>query len=213
MSDAKRRYDDNDVKKVCKEVERALEQMGEQGQVNVAIEGVCGAGKTTLSALLADRYECNLFHMDDFFLRPEQRTPARYAQAGGNVDYERFQEEIVEHLQDRGGLVYRPFDCGSMQLGEAREVPYRKLNIVEGAYCCHPYFGDIYQLRFFVDLSAVEQRERILARNGGVMYQRFRDEWIPMENRYFETYKIREKCMRIRMDLPPQALDRVYGRG
>ena len=47
-----------------------------QGKRTVlAIDGPCGSGKTTLAALLARLYDCPVFHADDFFLRPEQRTP------------------------------------------------------------------------------------------------------------------------------------------
>ena len=62
--------------------------------VVVAIDGKCTSGKTTLAARLAEIYDCNVFHMDDFFLRPEQRTPERFAQIGGNVDYERFRRKF-----------------------------------------------------------------------------------------------------------------------
>lgn len=185
------------IKRISNIIDKTLETAAPTEQVNIAIDGVCGGGKTTLGGALAERYACNLFHMDDFFLRPEQRTPERYAQAGGNVDYERFRSEVLEHLADREGLTYQPFDCSIMALGEPREVPYRRLNIIEGAYSCHPYFGDIYQVRVFVDLSAEEQRARILARNGEEKWKRFENEWIPMENRYFETYGIREKCIGI----------------
>ena len=41
----------------------------------VAIDGRCGSGKTTLGEYLKGQFDCNLFHMDDFFLRMEQRTP------------------------------------------------------------------------------------------------------------------------------------------
>ena len=44
-------------------------------QIIIAIDGNCTAGKTTLAAVLEKEYDCNVFHMDDFFLRPEQRTP------------------------------------------------------------------------------------------------------------------------------------------
>lgn len=182
---------------VGRAIDAALEKNELTGQVNIAIDGVCGGGKTTLATALAARYDCNLFHMDDFYLRREQRTPERYAQPGGNVDYERFKEEVLDHLADEGGFTYRPFDCGSMELGEPRTVSYKRLNIIEGSYSCHPYFGDVYQVRFFVELSPEEQRARILARNGEEKYKRFVNEWIPMENKYFETYKIWEKCIRI----------------
>ena len=188
-------FDESVPKEICRTIDTALDMAGMTKQVNVAIDGVSGGGKSTLGQAIAKKYDCNLFHMDDFFLRSEQRTPERYAQVGGNVDYERFQSEVLNHLADRGGLTYRPFECGSMELGEPRTVPYRRLNIIEGAYSCHPYFGDVYQVRFFADLSAEEQRARILARNGEEKYKRFENEWIPMENKYFETYGIRDKCI------------------
>lgn len=182
---------------ICRIIDGALNETEMTKLVNIAIDGNCGGGKTTLGQALAERYNCNLFHMDDFFLRPEQRTPERYAQAGGNVDYERFRSEVLEHLTDRDGLTYRPFDCTTMELGNPRTVPYRRLNIIEGSYSCHPYFGDVYHVRFFVELSAEEQRARIYARNGEEKYRRFVNEWIPMENQYFETFGIRDKCISI----------------
>ena len=71
--------------------------------VMVAIDGKCTSGKTTLASKLAEIYDCNVFHMDDFFLRPEQRTSERFAEIGGNVDYERFQEEVLFPLRSGSG--------------------------------------------------------------------------------------------------------------
>jgi hypothetical protein len=31
-------------------------------------------------------------------------------------------------------------------------------------------------------------------RSGPVLWKRFEAEWIPMENQYFETFRIRERC-------------------
>lgn len=182
---------------VCAVIDRALEKAGAAEQVCVAIDGVCGSGKTTLGEALAEKYECNLFHMDDFFLRPEQRTPERYAQAGGNVDYERFRSEVLARLADKDGFTYRRFDCHTLAMGEAYSVPWRRLNVIEGAYSCHPYFGDVFQVRLFMDVPPKVQRERIIARNGREMYRRFERQWIPMENRYFEAYGIRGKCLAV----------------
>ena len=79
--------------------------LSRQDRVIVAIEGSCGSGKTTLAALLAKHRDCNVFHMDDFFLRPHQRTPERFAQPGGNVDYERFREEISRRSFSEDGCL------------------------------------------------------------------------------------------------------------
>ena len=49
-----------------------------QERVLLAIEGGAAGGKTTLSRELSELYpDSAVFHADDFFLRPEQRTPER----------------------------------------------------------------------------------------------------------------------------------------
>lgn len=162
-------------------------------QVIVAIDGSCAAGKTTLAGILAEQYACNVFHMDDFFLRPEQRTPARFAETGGNVDYERFKEEVLIPLKAGRVFSYRPFDCGTFTLSEPVRVAPEKLNIVEGSYSLHPYFGDAFDLKIFLTVTPELRRQRILERPA-FLHQRFFDEWIPMEERYFSGFGIREKC-------------------
>lgn len=187
---------------VCLAIDRALSEKKDGQDLTIAIEGCCGSGKSTLADILSGIYDCNVFHMDDYFLRPEQRTEERYEQPGGNVDYERFREEILLHLHEKQGLFQRAFACRTLTLGEQIFVPHKRINIVEGAYSCHPYFGEgVYDLRFFVDCSEKVQTDRIRSRNGEEMLQRFIDVWIPYENKYFETFGIREKCIRVEMDL------------
>ena len=154
--------------------------------VIVAIDGKCTSGKTTLAVKLAEIYDCNVFHMDDFFLRPEQRTPERFAEVGGNVDYERFKEEILIPLQDGKRFSYRPFDCSTFTLANPVTVIPKQLNIIEGTYSHHPYFGNPYDLKVMLTVTPELQRERILQRPA-FLHQRFFEQWIPMENRYFES--------------------------
>ena len=45
-------------------------------RVLVAIDGRCAAGKTTLAASLQAQLACNVFHMDDFFLRRSSARPS-----------------------------------------------------------------------------------------------------------------------------------------
>ena len=156
----------------------------EKERVIVGIDGKCTSGKTTLAARLAERYDCNVFHMDDFFLRPEQRTPERFAETGGNVDYERFQGEVLGPLKAGLPFSYRPFDCSSFTLAEPVRVSPRKLNIIEGTYSRHPYFGDAYDLKILLTVDEETQRRRILQRPA-FLHRQFFEKWIPMENQYF----------------------------
>ena len=164
-----------------------------RNQVIVAIDGSCTSGKTTLATRLAEIYDCNVFHMDDFFLRPEQRTQERYAEVGGNVDYERFREEVLLPLKSRKPFSYRPFDCSTFTLSDPVTVTPRKLNIIEGSYSHHPYFGDPYDLKILLTIPPELQQQRILQRPA-FLHERFFEEWIPMENRYFEKFRISDKC-------------------
>ena len=80
-------------------IKNRIEQMPSADRIIIAIDGRCASGKSALASNLENELGCAVFHMDDFFLRPEQRTPQRYAEPGGNVDRERFWEEILEPLR------------------------------------------------------------------------------------------------------------------
>ena len=178
---------------IIKELNHRIDQLlREKEQVIIAIDGSCTAGKTTLAAALAAEYDCNLFHMDDFFLRPQQRTPERFAEAGGNVDYERFREEVLEPLKTGAEFTYRTFDCSVMELAEPVEVKPQKLNIVEGTYSQHPHFEDPYDLKIFQEVSEKIRTRRILERPA-FLHQRFFQQWIPMEQQYFAAFRVAEK--------------------
>lgn len=167
--------------------------LAEREQVIVAIDGSCAAGKTTLANALAKEYDCNVFRMDDFFLRPEQRTAERYAQPGGNVDYERFREEVLIPLMQVIPFSYRPFSCTTFTLSDPVEVAPRKLTIIEGTYCLHPCFGDVFDWKVFMSVDPQLQRSRILRRPQW-LHERFFNDWIPMEQHYFDFYHIKETC-------------------
>ena len=167
--------------------------LAEDRQVVVAIDGPCAAGKTTLAGKLQGKYDCNLFHMDDFFLRSEQRTEARFQEPGGNVDYERFREEVLEPLKRADAFSYRPFDCKTFTLAQPVEVVPKKLTIIEGSYSHHPYFENPYDLKVFLEVTPELQHQRILMRPA-FLHQRFFEAWIPMENTYFEAFSVKEQA-------------------
>ena len=165
-----------------------------QGCARVAIDGRSASGKSTLGGMLARIYDANLFHMDDYFLRPEQRTPQRYAEPGGNVDRERFAEEILAGLDSGQAFSYRPFDCATGRLAPPVPVGPRAVNVVEGSYSLHPALRGGYDVKVFLDIDPATQSERILARNGARMHRRFIEQWIPLEEAYFASMDIRAAC-------------------
>ena len=166
----------------------------EKGRVLVAIEGGSASGKTTLGELLHSVYGCPVFHMDDFFLRPEQRTEARFAQPGGNVDRERFLEEVLIPLREGRPVAYRRFDCATFTIAPPQRIGAGTLSIVEGAYSMHPDLAPYYDLSVFLSITAEKQRERILKRNAPAHAKQFFDRWIPFERRYFDALDVQDRC-------------------
>ena len=180
---------------------RAIEAVkAEKGRCLVAIDGRCASGKTTLAAELGQRYGCDVIHMDQFFLRPEQRTPERYAQPGGNVDRERFLAEVLLPLERGEPVAYRPFNCGTLTLDPPVTVPPAPVQLIEGSYACHPDLRDRYDLRIFLTVDSVEQLRRIEKRNGPAALAAFREKWIPLEEWYFSACAV-ESCCHIRGSL------------
>lgn len=172
---------------VCEKIELSSQN---QELYLVAIDGNSGAGKSYLAGLLASAFDCNVFHMDDFFLQPQQRTPERLEAPGGNVDYERFKLEVLDNLNKGGKFSYRKYICRTGEFSEPVEISPKKINIIEGSYSCHPSLSEAYHLKIFLKATSETQRARILKRNGPQMLRRFLKEWIPMENKYFEAFDI-----------------------
>ena len=127
----------------------------------VAIDGPCASGKTVFAASLHERF-------------------------GGNVDRERFEAEVLKPLAAGKAVRYRPWDCHTGDFATSRSVEPAALTVVEGSYSMHPALRGYYDLTMCLIVDPSERLRRLEARNPR-MLQRFIDEWIPLENRYFES--------------------------
>lgn len=180
-------------------VERLLSERNGRVLV-IGIDGMCASGKTTLSERLAACFNAAVIHMDDFFLPKELRTQERLNAPGGNVHYERFKDEVFEKLLNikngaASSFSYRRFDCSAMKYDSIPVIcPPSQLYIVEGAYSMRPELCALYDLKIFSEIDPGLQRKRILSRNGQAGLKSFTERWIPMENKYFDFYSIREGC-------------------
>lgn len=171
-----------------------IDKMLNKGSLIMAIEGGSASGKSTLADTLQSIYGCNVFHTDDFFLRPEQRTPKRLNEVGGNLDRERFLDEVLIPLREGKDVNYRKFNCTSMKIEDAITFKPNKLTVVEGAYSMHPDLSPRYDLSVFLDISPDLQKDRIKKRNSQFFAMRFFNEWIPLEERYFKEMDIKDRC-------------------
>lgn len=177
-----------------KETKAVIHQLlAEKPRVLVAIDGRCAAGKTTFAEALGKEFFCDVVHMDDFFLRPEQRTEERRKKPGENVDYERVLEEVLLPYDRKRKIIYRPFDCHTMSLKEPVQILHGQVLIVEGAYSGHEKLWPRYDLHIFLDVESESQMKRIVLRNGEQAAKHFEELWIPLEERYFAAFQIKER--------------------
>ncbi len=171
-----------------------IDTMLKCSNVKIAIDGGSASGKTTLSQVLQNIYDCTVLHMDDFFLQPHQRTQERFQQIGGNIDWERFLKEVVTPLNNGVDVTYKKFDCSTMSFGEEIKVTKKQLTVIEGAYSMHPEFKKYYDYSVFLSVDKQTQKERILKRNTKEFAKRFFNEWIPLENIYFDKTDIKKRA-------------------
>ena len=109
---------------ICNQIVQTIRELKvkEDKPIIIAIEGRCAAGKTTLAEQLTKMLDCNLYHMDDFFLQPHQRTEKRMLEIGGNVDYERVEKEIIHGILAEKQITFTPYSCKTQGLTDAVEI-------------------------------------------------------------------------------------------
>ena len=176
-----------------RQFECILNQAGnllKQGRtVIIAIDGRCGSGKSTLAGKIAQTYDCNVIHMDDFYLPFEKRRECWWEFPGGNMDFERLRTEVTEPMTAQKEIIYRPYDCMNETFRRQEILPRKNLYVIEGSYSHHPELQMQYDLKVFLTCGKEEQKRRLMDRNPE-RYESFVTRWIPMEERYYQAFGI-----------------------
>ena len=137
---------------MCESLNALEERIGEllknKKPILIALDGRCAAGKTMLAQKLAKDLSAAVsgglqessqdsamavIHIDDFFLRPFQRTAERLSEPGGNFDRERFLKEVLLPLRSGEQPLFRPYNCHTDSFLEEIKVPEKKIYIVDEA--------------------------------------------------------------------------------
>lgn len=162
--------------------------------VIIAIDGPSATGKTTFAKNIKKHFDCNVFHMDDFFLPDEKKTEERLATPGGNVDWERFKEQVLDKIRTNEPFTYDIYHCGTGDITKSKVITPKRLNIVEGVYSMHPELREAYEYELFFDVARPKQLDRIKKRSSEKMLKRFVEEWIPLEDRYFKANNTKKEA-------------------
>jgi hypothetical protein len=149
----------------------------------IAIDGMAFAGKTDLAAHLSKKFGAPIIHMSDFLLPEDKRPDGWETTPGGEVDFERFDEEIVQKWLKQKPIVYDIHDPKTGEVTDRIALPDGQIYIVEGTYCLHPAILDFYDLRLFLQVPKEEQAKRAEAAKKPLSL-----ELIARHDRYFTTY-------------------------
>jgi len=110
-------------------------------------------------------------------------------------------EEPFLFDEDADSLNDGVLSLGDVVLLPEEELPDTKVLVLEGSYCNLPALRKHADLRLFLDTPGEVREARLLARESAASMQRFRDLWIPLENAYFEAYRLPdEDCIVIHAD-------------
>ena len=169
-----------------KDIEFIIQQSLEKDEpVIIAIDGPATSGKTTLSQKLKEKFNIVMIPMDHFFLPMNMKTPERLAEIGGNVDYRRVEEEICIPFKNREFSHYRAFNCQTKTY-EEKQGQQSKVLLLEGVYALHPTLQKYIDYALVLEITKSEQMTRLKKRNTPEIVEKYIQEWIPLEDRYFE---------------------------
>lgn len=172
----------------------------------IAIDGNCGSGKSTLSEIIKENFDCNIFHMDDYYLPFSKRGENWEMLPAGNMDIKRFLEQVVLPAKRGEEVLYQPYYCREDRLREVIIAKPKPLTVIEGSYSHHPVLAKYYDWKLFLTCSRETQMQR-LARREGERVVFYEQRWIPMEERYYQAYAIKEHADKV---FDTQAYE-VYG--
>jgi uridine kinase len=155
----------------------------------IGIDGLGGAGKTSLSGAIAGaRPDVQVVHGDDFY-GPEQRDWRSWTAEQGYqryFDHQRLRAELVEPLRlGRPGRFQR-YDWGQNALGEWIDVAPHGLVVVEGVYLLRPQLRRAWDLSVFVEVPRDLRAARLHAR--GQNEPGWIERWMAAEDYYEQVH-------------------------
>jgi uridine kinase len=173
-----------------------IRNLKSKNRLIIGIDGMSTSGKTVMANRLKDDMDAGVIHMDDFFLQDHQRSPQRMKEVAGNIDYERFDQQVVSAIKNNHTIGYQAYDCQTKKMTNKVIDKSFKILIIEGAYALRKEWLDLYDLSYLMLIDPQIQLNRLEKRNPD-MIQSFINQWIPMENTYIDHMNLKNKVDRV----------------
>lgn len=165
----------------------------------VAIDGLGGAGKSTLAQLLKQQLKAvgwtvAVVKHDDFYLPSNQRENQQVEAINCNFDWERLRDQVLIPLSEKQPTRYQRYDWETDALAEWLTIPVSDVVIVEGVYTMRRELISLYDLKIWVECPRAIRLARGIARDGEKARAIWEHDWMPKEDYYVKTHLPREKA-------------------
>lgn len=184
----------NSIKAVC----------SSKRTVIVGIDGLGGAGKSTVSELLlarlkSDGHNVILLHIDDFIHTRAVRYNSDFAQweCYYNLQwrYDYLIREVLAPVRSSGEVV-RDIELYDKDTDtyfyEHIDIPEGSIVIIEGIFLQRPEIRDLFDFMIYIDIPEETRLSRVLRRDGYIgneddIREKYENRYFPAEQHYVST--------------------------
>ena len=187
-------YNHTDIEKMLRLVDLRAR---DGGPLLIAIDGMGGAGKSTLAAQLSAALPTSsvVVEVDDFYrtmTAEERRGVGPRDSYERYFDWTRLLEEAIEPLRRRRHARFRRYDWERNRLGEWRELAPANVVIVEGVFSTRPELSALFGVTVYVDTPREQRAARMAAR--GYDNLDWLDHWMASEDWYVAHHRPAERA-------------------